>query len=178
MSEAGLTPDHINGERHIHLLPGIIDIVRSTAAKYGIGHVRLINDIGLSYLKPRDVAGSIINGGLIKYTLLQYLTNRAKSQWPIQQYNNINYASMLFTGRMDKLLPRIWDDPPPGITELAVHPGAPGEGSYDGLGNAELADYLQSAHRRHERDACIRILQRPTSASLTTFSGLKKPGST
>ena len=77
---------------------------------------------------------------------------------------------MLFTGRMDILLPRILDRPPPGVTELAVHPGLPGIGHYKGLGNDALAHYLQSPDRQRELDGCIAAMDRETTSRFATFS--------
>ena len=172
MHRIGIKPDHVNGERHIHLLPGIVDIVRKATIKYEIGHIRMLNDIGLSYLRAQDLAMSTLNGGLIKFALLRRLTNMARARWENLRDINVQYASMLYTGHMDVLLRRIWEKPPAGITELAVHPGLPGKGTYKGIGNTALARYLQSENRLRELNGCLQLARKSTIAKLSTFAEL------
>lgn len=47
--QAGIRPSFINGNQHLHLLPGIIDIVIDLAKKYEIPYIRIVNEsLGLS----------------------------------------------------------------------------------------------------------------------------------
>lgn len=41
--QAGIKPVFINGNQHLHLLPGIMDMVIRLAGKYGIDHIRIVN---------------------------------------------------------------------------------------------------------------------------------------
>lgn len=41
--QAGIKPVFINGNQHLHLLPGIMDMVIRSAGKYGIDHIRIVN---------------------------------------------------------------------------------------------------------------------------------------
>jgi len=171
----GIKPDHINGERHIHLLPGVIELVLDAAVRHGIGYVRVIDDVGFSYLKAKDVAMSVANGGFIKYALLRRLSRRVTGNGSNPAFDNMHYASLLFTGRMDILLPRILNQPPPGVTEIAVHPGHPGTGQYVGIGNAALTRYLKSPDRQHELDGCKAAAGYETTALFATFADVRSP---
>ena len=42
--QAGITPDFINGNQHLHLLPGIMDIVIKLAKEYRIPYIRIVNE--------------------------------------------------------------------------------------------------------------------------------------
>lgn len=42
--QAGIKPVFINGNQHLHLLPGIMDMVMVLAVKYGINYIRIVNE--------------------------------------------------------------------------------------------------------------------------------------
>lgn len=42
--QAGIKPVFINGNQHLHLLPGIMDMVIVLAVKYGINYIRIVNE--------------------------------------------------------------------------------------------------------------------------------------
>lgn len=42
--QAGIRPAFINGNQHLHLLPGIIDITIDLAKKYDIPYIRIVNE--------------------------------------------------------------------------------------------------------------------------------------
>lgn len=41
LMEVGITPDHIDGNNHIHVFPGIAEVVARLAKKFGITRIRL-----------------------------------------------------------------------------------------------------------------------------------------
>lgn len=165
----GVTPDHINGERHIHLLPGVFELVHAAANRYKIPHVRTIDDVGLRYFRARDTMRVLANGGLAKYLLLVALSRRARRIRADSGEPVVRYASILFTGAMGRLMPRLWARPPVGATEVAVHPGTPGSQAARGIGNEPLTQYLMSTDRQRELDACIDARGFQTIARLGTF---------
>lgn len=176
--DSGVAIDHINGERHVHLIPGVFELVADAARRHGIGHIRLIDDVSLPYLRAADVAVTLLNGGWAKYAILESLSRRAARV--LRRQNRavaVRYASILFTGKMHEVMTRFWDDPPPGITELAVHPGAPGvESELAGTDNPSLEGYLRSADRAAELTACMELSGRPTAARLMTFAEASRQG--
>lgn len=42
--QAGIKPIFINGNQHLHLLPGIMNIVIRLAIKYGVNYIRIVNE--------------------------------------------------------------------------------------------------------------------------------------
>jgi predicted glycoside hydrolase/deacetylase ChbG (UPF0249 family) len=169
----GIHPDHINGERHVHLIPGIIELVAAAAEKHHIPHVRLIRDIGLKYLSPIGIGTAVLTGGVVKVLLLDLLSRRALRKCRSLNGNTVRYATLLYTGRMHEVMPSIWARPPEGITEIAVHPGAPAPEYRDsGTANEALSRYLSSPDRRAEMEACIALNGIDTAARLCRFKDI------
>lgn len=165
----GIEVDHINGERHIHLIPGVFELVIAAARRYGIRHIRLIDDVGFQYLNASDLLTVIANGGWLKFALLRSMSWRADKLLQSNDAPRVRYATILFTGKMHQILERIWSAPPAGVTELAVHPGLPNSANSE-TGNTALTHYLKSADRKAELQACIELKRSPTTAEVTTFT--------
>jgi predicted glycoside hydrolase/deacetylase ChbG (UPF0249 family) len=173
----GVRPDHINGERHIHLIPAIFDRVVAAAQRHRIPFVRLGRDIGWDHARIGHWPGLALGGGFVKSWLLSRLTelDRRRSAGKIQYAEHV--ASYLYTGRLDRLLSSILKSPPPGGTlEIMVHPGIPEESRDLELGNAELERYLASDDRRAELEACISARGQTEGWRLTTFGLLAREG--
>lgn len=111
---------HIDGHRHIQMIPMIYKIMLRLQKKYAIKRLRVINEnIFQTWKSQRNISG-IKNGGLIKYivlTGLRYLT-KAKS--------NIYFFSIIYTGNMSSEVLRKIKIPKgySGI-EIMMHPGIP-----------------------------------------------------
>lgn len=171
----GIRPDHIDGERHVHLIPAIFERVVAAAKRHGIPFVRLGRDIGMSYMKIGHLPGLIFGGGFIKSWLLSSLTSldRRKLGGDIFCANYV--ASYLYTGRLDLMLaPLLNALPPEGILEIMVHPGVPEESRNLALGNVELERYLASDDRRLELNACIAARNLVGGWRLVTFGQLAR----
>lgn len=171
LADAGIKPDHVNGERHAHLIPGIFELVIAAARKFGVPYVRAARDIGPGLLRVRDAAGLALNGGFLKWLLLRSLTARARTRLGGVSTTD-QFASYLYTGRTRTFLPMLLSSAPTGVTEVMVHPGLPGEDTDLQIGNAELARYLASPDRRDELDACIAARGNTGAWQLTTFRQL------
>ena len=170
----GILPDHVNGERHVHLVPGIFELVAEASRRRGIPFVRLGRERGLGFLAPSDAAGLVLRGGLVKSLLLSSLSARDR-----QHVAGLRSAdallSYLYTGRLDKVLERLSHESPwPGITEIMVHPGLPEESAGLDLRNAGLESYLLSPDRRRELDACIAARSWVQGWRLATFGELAR----
>lgn len=169
----GINPDHINGERHVQLIPGIFSIVLEAAEKYKIHFVRAGRDISFKLFKPSHIGQLLWKGGLIKYLILQSLTlyNRRKHRSIAETGLSCDYfASYVYTGRLDLVLNSIIDSPPVGSTEIMVHPGVPAQSKTE-ISNTGVQNYLLSADRSRELGACK---QRTFNAqTMTNFSDLK-----
>jgi predicted glycoside hydrolase/deacetylase ChbG (UPF0249 family) len=173
----GVLPDHINGERHIHLIPAIFDRVAAAAKRHGIPFVRLGRDIGREHVDAGRAPGLALGGGFAKSWLLSGLTtlNRRRLDGGVRYAENV--ASYLYTGRLDLLLAPLLKSPPPeGTLEIMVHPGVPEESRNLALGNPALERYLASEDRRAELEACIAGRGLVAGWKLTTFGRLASEG--
>jgi predicted glycoside hydrolase/deacetylase ChbG (UPF0249 family) len=167
----GVVPDHINSERHVHLIPGIFDKVILAAKRHGIPFVRAGNDISPSLLSIKHFKPAILSGGLLKFILLQGLTYLNKGKRQQVRYCN-NFASYIFTGRLDLILKQVLAKSPEGVTEIMVHPGIPEESLDVNLGNPGLEHYLALEDRRRELNACIEASSLAQQLELCSFRAL------
>lgn len=74
LDSLGLTVTHLDGHRHVHLIPGIIDAVLEKMASSNIKTVRLINERLWSSLKATRDISFLWNGNIIKFAVLRTLT--------------------------------------------------------------------------------------------------------
>ena len=171
----GVRPDHIDGERHIHLIPAIFERVAAAAERHGIPFVRLGRDIGRDYLSAGHALALALGGGFVKSWLLSRLAARARRRLGGGILCAEHVASYLYTGRLDLLLAPLLKSPPPeGTLEIMVHPGVPEESRNLELGNAELERYLASEDRRGELEACIAARGFVGGWTLTNFGRLAR----
>lgn len=187
----GIRPDHINSERHVHLIPAIFERVVAAARRHDIPFVRMGRDIGRDHLKLRYAPEFFYSGGFVKSPFLACLvavnrrrlassTSRSEScAAGSGARSDILYAehvaSYLYTGRLDLLLAPLLKAPPPdGVLEIMAHPGVPEESRNLDLGNSEMERYLASEDRRREMKACIAARSLVGDAKLTTFGQLAR----
>jgi hypothetical protein len=171
MLAAGLRPDHINSERHVHLIPGVFERVVAAARRHDVRFVRLGRDLATGLLDLRDLPPLLLSGGFVKLGLLSLLSRR-NAAWLDDRTRSTEFlASYLYTGRVDLLLPRILDrSRHTGLTEIMVHPGVPEESRGLNLGNREFERYLASKDRGREMQACIEARAQAGNWKLTNFA--------
>lgn len=169
----GIKPDHIDGERHVHLIPGIFDLVVAAARRHGVPFVRVGRDIGNRFLSMRDAPGIALRGGFAKSALLSALSARNRRRLGDGLRSPDAVASYLYTGRLDLLLKNLLTaSPPSGVVEVMVHPGIPEQSREVVLGNAELERYVGSDDRRRELETCIEARAWIGPWTLTNFGRL------
>jgi predicted glycoside hydrolase/deacetylase ChbG (UPF0249 family) len=169
----GVRPDHIDGERHVHLIPGVLEAVIAAAARHRVPFVRCGDDLGPGLMEARQAPQLFANGGMAKSWLLGALTSRARKQFNATVTTANHFASYLYSGRPELFLKRMLLRPPePGVTELMVHPGLPDESRELALGNREVERYLGSPDRKRELDLCIEARAWAGAFRLTTFAKL------
>ena len=111
--DAGIRPTHIDSHQHLHVLPGVIDIVLSAAHDTGIPVIRI----------PRERGG--VGGRGVPSRLLAYLSNRAARK---ADTTGLRYADHFWgfgvSGHMDQTaLTSTLDRLRPGANEIMCHPG-------------------------------------------------------
>lgn len=111
---------HIDGHRHIQMIPMVHKIMAHLQKKYAIKRLRLINEnIFQTWKNQRKISG-IKNGGLIKYIILTGL------RYLIRGKSEIYFFSIIYTGNMSsEVLKKI--KIPKGYSgiEIMMHPGLP-----------------------------------------------------
>jgi chitin disaccharide deacetylase len=113
--EAGLKVVHANGHQHLHVWPGVFEIVVKLAAEYGISWVRIPNDPAARGLDPR----------MLQIRILNALGRRARTRLPadgsvraVDRTIGIVDAGRLTSERLGRILRDV-----KGFTELICHPG-------------------------------------------------------
>jgi chitin disaccharide deacetylase len=112
---AGLKVVHANGHQHLHVWPGVFEIVVKLAAEYGISWVRIPNDPAARGFSPRIVQIRILNA----------LGRRARTRLPadgsvraVDRTLGIVDAGRLTSESLGWILKDV-----KGFTELICHPG-------------------------------------------------------
>jgi len=168
MGDSG--PLALDGHQHIHLVPLIHDTLLNLAQKEGITWMRSTAEPLPTGLPLSSWRAAIQSAGLLKWVVLQVLTNRAAGRQRRQGIaSNDGFAGVLFTGQMDSLaLEAGWRElssrapsqnallTPP---QVLVHPGAPLERDLQRDGFAVSAPFAGSPWRQREWNA-VRMLNR------------------
>jgi hopanoid biosynthesis associated protein HpnK len=153
---SGIPLNHVDGHRHVHMIPPIFELVADLAREYGCPRVRLSCEPFPRIASTiRDGRAALLARNLPKQLLLSVWgrTNRrrlAGLSAPDQTFGIVD------SGRMDATaLRRIVEHLPSGVTEVITHPGL---GSDDGV-DRSIADgdlaFLNSSSRRVELEALL-----------------------
>ena len=114
----GLELVHLNGHQHLHVLPGILEVVLRLAGEYRIGYVRAPVD-----RRPRGVhvGRSLAVGALARCGRRAGRLARARGMATNDATIGIAGAGHLGVAEIIELLPLV-----DGVTELVCHPGLDG----------------------------------------------------
>ena len=123
---AGLPLKHIDGHRHVHLIPVIFKVVRRLAGEYNIPRIRTINENILYTIKynkqnlRQDWLSHLLDGSIVKYIILRLLTWWNK--YPSETY----FYTMLWTCKISKdLFKNVKIPENYKSVEIMMHPGMP-----------------------------------------------------
>lgn len=170
----GVAPDHVDSERHVHLIPGIFERVVAAAERRGIGFIRMGGDVGGRYLRIGHLPTLLRAGGFAKRWLFSRLTARNRRR-AARLRTADGFASYLYSGRLDLVIADLVRHPPPeAVTEVMVHPGIPEESRGVVLGNPSLERYVASEDRRRELEACLRARELAVDGRLVSFRQLSE----
>ena len=94
--EMGADIKHLDGHRHVQMIPVLFDVFEELRLKYHMPHLRIMNECALLTLKTNKSFGFLLDGALIKYFLLRILTflNGAKSE--------TYFYTMLYTCKLSR----------------------------------------------------------------------------
>ena len=126
--DAGIEPTHLDGHKHVHMLPGLFEIALRLAKRNGIGAIRVA--LEASSLRAALSSGTNHNAGkVIKQGVqargLKLLARDAREQAERAGISTADYfCGIAQTGELtlDGML-QFLKSLPEGSTELMVHPG-------------------------------------------------------
>ncbi len=116
----GLKMAHIDGHRHVHLIPAVFKVVRKIQREYNIPRVRVMNENALNTILQNKSKSWLFDGGLIKYFILRFLT------WWNGYKSDVYFYTILFTCKISReqfcniKIPRGYN-----AVEIMIHPGKP-----------------------------------------------------
>ena len=111
---------HIDGHRHVHLIPAIFNIVRKIQQEYTIPRIRVMNENIFNTIKQNTQKSYLFDGGLIKYALLRFLTF-----WN-GYHSDVYFYTILYTCKISRSqfnnirIPHGYK-----AVEIMIHPGKP-----------------------------------------------------
>lgn len=116
----GLKLMHIDGHRHVHLIPAIFKVVQKLRQQYNIPRVRIMNENAFNTMRQNKSKSYLTDGGLIKYAVLRFLTwwNGYKSD---VYFYTILYTCKISTEQFNNIkIPQGFK-----AVEIMIHPGMP-----------------------------------------------------
>jgi len=126
--EAGISPTHLDGHKHVHMLPGLFEIALRLAKHHRIGAVRVAHEA--SSLRAALSAGAQKHGGVVlkQGVLARGLKLLARDAREIAEHAGIAttdyFCGIAQTGELTRAgLLQLMKSLPEGTTELMCHPG-------------------------------------------------------
>lgn len=116
----GLKMEHIDGHRHVHLIPAVFKVVRQIQQEYKVPRVRVMNENALNTIGQNKSKSWLFDGGLIKYFILRLLT------WWNGYKSDVYFYTILFTCKISReqfchiKIPAGFR-----AVEIMIHPGKP-----------------------------------------------------
>jgi len=117
---AGVSPTHLDGHKHVHVLPGVSDIVIRLAQEFSIPSVRCPRELPFSLPTSLGKVKQYAVGGVVFgfATAFQQKLARAGLFTPAHFFG-LSQTGFLHTESMLDILGRL----PDGVSELMCHPG-------------------------------------------------------
>ncbi|MEL7060751.1 MAG: ChbG/HpnK family deacetylase [Acidobacteriota bacterium] len=155
-ADLGLGVQGVDGNQHVHLVPGIFERTAALAARHGWPRIRIPHEPLHASLDPRDLVHAAHHLGPVKHLLLRHLARRAR---PVARRHGRRwedaFVGVLFTGRMS---PRLLDGALRRLerrgvetVEALFHP-ADIDDPRDAPLRAKVCPYYFHRDRRRERD--------------------------
>jgi chitin disaccharide deacetylase len=167
ISDAGIHPTHLDGHKHVHMLPGLFEIALRLAKRHGIGAVRVSHEA--STLRAALSTGEKQNAPLVmkqgvQARVLKLLARDARALAESAGIATADYfCGIAQTGELTiEGVKRLLQSLPEGTTEMMCHPG---------FMDAELE---KSATRlQYSRQAEVEILTNVGIRNLVASQGIR-----
>jgi predicted glycoside hydrolase/deacetylase ChbG (UPF0249 family) len=126
--EAGIAPTHLDGHKHVHMLPGLFEIALRLAKRHGIGAVRVAHEE--SSLRAALSAGQQKHGALVMRQGVQARGLKLLARDAREMAERVGIATADYfcgiaqTGELTREgVLQLVKSLPEGTTELMCHPG-------------------------------------------------------
>lgn len=126
--DAGVVPTHLDGHKHVHMLPGLLEIALRLAKRHGIGAIRISHEAS-------SLRAALSSGGLMRASTvlkqgvqargLKLLAREAREKAERAGICSADYfCGIAQTGELTREgVVRLLRSLPAGTTELMCHPG-------------------------------------------------------
>jgi predicted glycoside hydrolase/deacetylase ChbG (UPF0249 family) len=128
VGDAGIAPTHLDGHKHVHMLPGLFEIALKLAKRHGIGAIRV--SLEASSLRAALASGAKQNSGVVlkqgvQARGLKLLARGARAQAGRAGISTADYfCGIAQTGELTREgVEQFLKSLPAGTTELMCHPG-------------------------------------------------------
>ncbi len=126
--DAGIVPTHLDGHKHVHMLPGLFEIALKLAKRHGIGAIRV--SLEASSLRAALSSGSKHHAGVVmkqgvQARGLKFLARDAREQAERAGISTADFfCGIAQTGELTREgVEQFVKSLPDGTTELMCHPG-------------------------------------------------------
>jgi predicted glycoside hydrolase/deacetylase ChbG (UPF0249 family) len=126
--DAGVVPTHLDGHKHVHMLPGLFEIALKLAKRHGIGAIRV--SLEASSLRAALSSGSKQHAGVVmkqgvQARGLKFLARDAREQAERAGISTADFfCGIAQTGELTREgVEQFVKSLPDGTTELICHPG-------------------------------------------------------
>lgn len=116
----GLPLKHIDGHRHVHLIPAVFKVVKKIAEAHNGARIRVMNENIFNTVRQNKSKSWLFDGGVIKYAVLRTLT------WWNCYKSDTYFYSILYTCKLSKeqfqnvQIPQGYK-----AVEIMIHPATP-----------------------------------------------------
>lgn len=127
VARTGISPTHLDGHKHVHMLPGLFEIAVKLAKRHGIGAIRVSHEA--SFLRAAMAEGELHPAVVLKQGVqargLKFLARDARQLAERCGIATTDYfCGVAHTGQWTHSgLLNLLKSLPDGITELMCHPG-------------------------------------------------------
>ena len=125
--KAGIEPTHLDGHKHVHMLPGLFEIALRLAKRHGIAAIRVSHEASnlRAALSTGEARGAVVLKQGVQARGLKLLARDAREQAERAGVSTADYfCGIAQTGELTKEgVARLLRSLPEGTTELMCHPG-------------------------------------------------------
>jgi predicted glycoside hydrolase/deacetylase ChbG (UPF0249 family) len=165
--DAGIAPTHLDGHKHVHMLPGLFETALKLAKRHGIGAIRV--SLEASSLRAALASGAKQNSGVVlrqgvQARGLKLLAREAREQAARAGISTADYfCGIAQTGELTREgVEQFLKSLPAGTTELMCHPGY-----------ADAALQKTPTRLQHSRETELRILTDTGIRNLVASLGIR-----